>query len=122
MRTVEVAGAAAARRARRCRHALAATRGTSLLKVDLAAAERAVEALPTVASARFDRAFPHTLRVVVVPERPVAVVRQGADSYLVAASGRVIATVDRHAKPALARIWVDRSVSLRAGRDGARAT
>ena len=37
-------------------------------------------ALPTVASARFDRAYPHTLRVVVVPERPVAVVRQGADS------------------------------------------
>ncbi len=44
--------------------------GTSLLKVDLGASLRAVEALPTVASAHFDRAYPHTLRVVVVPERP----------------------------------------------------
>ena len=39
-----------------------------------------MEAIPTVESARFDRAFPHTLRVVVVPERGVAIVRQGADS------------------------------------------
>jgi cell division protein FtsQ len=114
VRTVEVAGASPAVAAQ-VRHALAGENGTSLLKVDLAAAERAVEALPTVASARFDRAFPHTLRVVVVPERPVAVVRQGADAYLVAESGRVIATVDRHAQPALARIWVDRSVSLTTG-------
>ena len=94
---------------------LATTVGTSLLKVDLAAAQRQVEALPTVASVRFDRAFPHTLRVIVVPERPVAVVRQGADAYLVAQSGRVIAAVDRHDRPALARIWVDRSVSLHVG-------
>jgi cell division protein FtsQ len=114
VRTVAVDGAPPTVAAQ-VRHALEAENGTSLLKVDLAAAEREVEALPTVAGARFDRAFPHTLRVVVVPERPVAVVRQGADSYLVAESGRVIATVDRHDKPALARIWVDRSVSLRPG-------
>ncbi len=81
------------------RRALAPTRGTSLLKVDLDASLRAVEALPTVASARFDRAYPHTLRVVVVPEQPVAVVRQGADSYLVAESGRVIAD-DGASRPA----------------------
>jgi len=114
VRTVEVGGASPAVAAQ-VQHALAEVKGASLLKVDLAAAERNVEALPTVASVRLDRAFPHTLRVVVVPERPVAVVRQGADSYLVAQSGRVIATVDRHAKPALARIWVGRSVSLRTG-------
>jgi len=114
VRTVEVGGASPAVAAQ-VQHALAEVKGASLLKVDLAAAERNVEALPTVASVRLDRAFPHTLRVVVVPERPVAVVRQGADSYLVAQSGRVIATVDRHARPTLARIWVDRSVSLSAG-------
>jgi cell division protein FtsQ len=114
VRTVQVGGASPAVAAQ-VRHALAAESGTSLLKVDLAAAEHEVEALPTVASARFDRAFPHTLRVTIVPERPAAVVRQGADSYLVARSGRVIATVDRHARPTLARIWVDRSVSLSTG-------
>ena len=74
-----------------------------------------MEAIPTVESARFDRAFPHTLRVVVVPERGVAIVRQGADSYLVAESGRVMGTADRHDRPALARIWVDRSVKLVVG-------
>jgi hypothetical protein len=51
----------------------------------------------------------------VVPERPVAVVRQGADSYLVAESGRVMGSTDRHKHPVLARIWVARSVKLVAG-------
>jgi cell division protein FtsQ len=97
------------------RRVLVEARGTSLLKLDLDAVRQEVEALPTVASASFDRAYPHTLRVVVVPERPVAVVRQGADSYLVAGSGRVIGTVDRRDRPKLARIWVDRSVALRVG-------
>jgi len=114
VRTIDVAGAPPGV-ASQVRRALAATRGTSLLKVDLAASRRAVEGLPTVESARFDRAFPHTLRVVVVPERAVAVVRQGAGSYIVAESGRVIATADRHDRPALARIWVNRSVNLTVG-------
>lgn len=114
VRTIEVAGAPPAV-ATQVRRALAVTRGTSLLKVDLDASLRAVEALPTVASARFDRAYPHTLHVVVVPETAVAVVRQGADSYLVSARGRVVARADRHDRPALARIWVKRSVELRLG-------
>jgi cell division protein FtsQ len=114
VRTVDVAGAPPGI-ATQVRRALRPTRGTSLLKVDLDASLRTVESLPTVKSARFDRAFPHTLRVVVVPERAVAVVRQGADSYVVAESGRVIATADRHDRPALARIWVDRSVKLVVG-------
>ena len=114
VRTIDVAGAPPAV-ATQVRRTLAGTRGTSLLKVDLDASLRAVEALPTVASARFDRAYPHTLRVVVVPEKAVAVVRQGADSYLVSAGGRVIARSDRRDRPALARIWVKRSVDLRLG-------
>lgn len=114
VRTIDVAGARPAVAAQ-VRRALASTRGTSLLKVDLEASRRAVERLPTVATARFDRAYPHSLHVVVVPERAVAVVRQGADSYLVSASGRVIARSDRRDRPALARIWVKRSVDLRLG-------
>jgi cell division protein FtsQ len=97
------------------RKALRSSTGTSLLKLDVAAAERAVEALPTVASARFDRAFPHTLRVSVTPERAVAVVRQGASSFLVSERGRVMAAVPRTARPTLARIWVKRDVHLTPG-------
>jgi len=114
VRTIDVAGAPATVKAQ-VRHALAETRGTSMLKVDLDAARQRVEALPMIRSARFDRAYPHTLRVVVVPERPVAVVRQGADSYLVAASGRIVAEVGRRSRPMLARIWVGRTVVLNLG-------
>ena len=114
VRTVDVGGASPAV-ASDVRKALASTRGTSLLKVDLDESLHHVESIPTVESARFDRAFPHTLRVVVVPERGVAIVRQGADSYLVARSGRVMGTADRHDRPKLARIWVDRSVKLVVG-------
>ncbi len=114
VRTLDVAGAPPPL-ARQVRRALAPTRGMSLLKVDLDASLRAVQALPTVASARFDRAYPHTLRVVVVPERAVAIVRQGADAFLVAESGRVIAKAERRDRPTLARIWVNRTVDLRLG-------
>jgi cell division septal protein FtsQ len=114
VRTIEVTGAPPGV-ATQVRKTLASTQGTSLLKIDIAAATQTVEALPTVASAHFDRAFPHSLHVVVVPERPVAVVRQGADAYLISARGRVIATVDRRARPALARMWVKRDVALRTG-------
>ena len=114
VRTVDVGGASPAV-ASEVRKALASTRGTSLLKVDLDQSLHLVESIPTVESARFDRAFPHTLRVVVVPERGVAIIRQGADSYLVARSGRVMGTTDRHDRPKLARIWVDRTVKLVVG-------
>ena len=97
------------------RRTLRPSEGRSLLKFDLDASVRALEALPTVAGARFDRAFPHTLRVVVVPERPVAVVRQGAKSYLVAESGRVMATTKARHRPTLARIWIKRDVQLDVG-------
>jgi cell division protein FtsQ len=86
--------------------ALAQTRGTSLLSIDLAEAKSAVEAVPTVAAASFDRAFPHTLAVRVVPERPVAIARQGARAYVVSARGRVVARVRPGTRPGLARIWV----------------
>jgi cell division protein FtsQ len=97
------------------RKALRSARGASLFKLDVAGAERAVEMLPTVESATLDRAFPHTLRIHVTPERAVAVVRQGRDSYLVSRRGRVMASVGRAARPRLARIWVKQNVSLTTG-------
>jgi cell division protein FtsQ len=95
--------------------ALADAEGESLLAVDVGAADRTVEALPTVAAASFDRAFPHTLTVTVIPERPVAVVRQGASAYLVSARGCVMGTVELRTKPALARIWVPKGSQLEVG-------
>ncbi|MFN8222405.1 MAG: FtsQ-type POTRA domain-containing protein [Gaiellales bacterium] len=86
--------------------------GQSLLAVDLPRVRGELEAIPWVASVELDRAFPHTLRVAVTPERPVAVARQGGRSFLVSAAGRVIASVDHGARPELARIWVRRDVKL----------
>ena len=114
VRTIDVAGAPPGV-ATQVRRALASERGTSLMKVDLAAARSTVTSLPTVLGVRFDRAYPHTLRVVVVPERPVAVARQGANAYLLAASGRVMATVGRRDRPKLPRIWIKRGIAMAPG-------
>ena len=104
VRTVAVSGAPASI-AGQVRHALEGDVGMSLLSVDLDRARAAVTSLPTVAGVSFDRAFPHTLVVVVVPERPVAVIRQGAESWLVSARGRVMSRLDHGARPRLPRIW-----------------
>ena len=95
--------------------ALAHVAGRNLLALDLPALEAAVEEVPAVASVTFDRDFPHTLNAEVVPEIPVAVARQGGAAWLVAASGRVIAPLDRGARRALPRIWLKRDVELAAG-------
>lgn len=114
VRTVAVRGAPPAL-ARQVQATLRGDLGTSLLRVDLGAAQTAVTALPTVAAVSFDRAFPHTLRVTIVPERPVAVVRVGADSWLVSARGRVMATLRHGAWPWLPRIWVGRGETFVVG-------
>ena len=66
------------------RKALAPALGESLLGLDLDELTRRAEEVPMVAAASFDRAFPHTLAIAVVPELPVAVLRQGSSSWLVA--------------------------------------
>jgi cell division septal protein FtsQ len=71
--------------------------------------------VPGVQSATYDRAFPNTLRVVVVPERPVAVIRQGASAWLVSARGRVLRALVRGAAKALPRIWLPRSADVQVG-------
>lgn len=97
------------------RAALAPALGESLLGLDLADAGRRVEALPPVAAVSFDRAFPHTLRVIVRPEVPVAVLRQGSAAWLASAGGRVIAELERGTRPGLPRIWLRRDVEVRPG-------
>jgi cell division septal protein FtsQ len=59
--------------------ALAPLRGESLVAFDSEDADRLLAAVPWVASARYDRDFPHTLRVLVPPEMPLALLRRGHD-------------------------------------------
>jgi cell division protein FtsQ len=67
--------------------------GASLVSLDQDELRQELLALPTVRSVRIDRAFPHTLRVSVVPERPLAVIRSGSEAWLVSERHRVIRSV-----------------------------
>ena len=102
---VEVAGAPTEIQAQ-VRHAVAPLVGTSLLALDGAALERRVEALPAVRAAVYDRAFPHTLRIHVLPEVPVAVLHRGKETWLVSARGRVISRIPNLTFGTLARVWI----------------
>ncbi len=102
---IEVQGGSP-RVARQIHHALASLVGTPLVGLDGSAVARRVDSLPTVMRARYDRVFPHTLRITVVPERPAAVLRRGPDSWLVSVRGRVIERLPSRADPSLPRIWV----------------
>jgi cell division septal protein FtsQ len=114
LRTVQVSGAPKPV-ARQVQHVLEREVGTSLLEVDTDRLRHAVERLPTVVSAELDRAFPHALRIAVVPERPALVVRRGAESWLVSSRGRVMGTIERGTRPRLPRLWVRREVDLEPG-------
>jgi cell division protein FtsQ len=97
------------------RKALEPAVGESLLAVDLGQLGDRAREVPMVSSATFDRAFPHTLRIAVVPEVPAAVLRQGASSWLVAAGGRVVAELDKGQRKDLPRIWLTRAVDVQVG-------
>lgn len=111
---IEVQGGSP-RLAAQVRGALSPLVGTSLVGLDGPAAMRRVEALPTVVRASYDRAFPHTLRLSVVPERPAAVLRRGPDSWLVSARGRVIERLPARADPRLPRVWVSGRTQVQIG-------
>ena len=95
--------------------ALRSYQGRSLVAVNVGAVEQRADAIASVRSAVVDRAFPHTLRIRVVPETPVAVLRRGSESWLVSARGRVIRTIDRGNRPTLPRIWLPAITELREG-------
>ena len=114
MRTVDVRGGTPALRAQ-VRAALAAEVGT-----EPPARRRRTRSSGGSRRSRpcarftFDRAFPHTLRVVVKPERPVLVAAPGqTEAYLVAASGRVHPPARRtRASRSLPRLWVTKDVHV----------
>jgi hypothetical protein len=116
VRTIDVRGGTPALRAQ-VRAALADEVGASLLEVDGASIGSRLGAIPGVRSYTYDRAFPHTLKVVVAREIPVLVVRRvpGADAFLVAADGKVIRMLPHSRLSHLPRLWVKSTVDMRAG-------
>jgi cell division protein FtsQ len=112
--TIDVHGASVSD-ARHVRETLEPLRGASLVGLHAEAVMARLASLPEVASARYDRAFPHTLRVVIVPERPVAILRQRGDAWSVSGRGRVIRRLDRPAASGLPRIWLAPTVELARG-------
>lgn len=116
VRTLEVRGGTPALRAQ-VRSALAGEVGASLLAVDGPALGRRIDSISGVRSFTYDRAFPHTLKVVLTREIPVLVVRRvpGKDAFLVAASGKVIRTLPNARLTHLPRLWVKKDVPLQVG-------
>jgi cell division protein FtsQ len=114
VRSFEVEGASP-HLAAQVRVVLSSVEGKSLLALDGAAIVRRIDDLPSVRSASYDRDFPHTLRLRIVPEQPVAVLRSGAASWLVSARARVIAVVDRTRYRAIPRIWLPPGFDVQVG-------
>jgi len=114
VRAIDVRGGSPAVDAQ-VRRALAPLLGRSLVALDGTGLVRRVEALPTVVGASYDRAFPHTLRVTVVPERPAVVLRAGSAAWLVSARARVVRRLAPHADPDLPRIWRAASARIQPG-------
>jgi cell division protein FtsQ len=102
---IEVTGARPAV-VRRVDAALGPLDGTSLLALDAATINQRLSSLHDVSLVSYDRAFPHTVRVVVSAERPVAVLRRGSQAWIVTERGRVLEQLgDPHASR-LPRIWI----------------
>jgi cell division septal protein FtsQ len=101
--------------ARQVEEELAPLVGRSLVGLDGDGVLGRVEALPGVRSASYDRAFPHTLVVHIVRERPAVVLRRGAESWLVSARGRVLRQVEQGTHAKLPRIWLPKTFPLERG-------
>lgn len=95
--------------AARVRSTLAPLSGTSLVAFDRTDGDRRLVALPIVASATYDRDFPHTLRVYVRQERAIGLLRRGRDTWVVSDSARVLRKVNSRPLPRLPRIWLPAS-------------
>lgn len=114
LRTVDVRGGTPAIRTE-VRAALAGERGLSLLRVDGGDLGRALAAVPDVASFRYDRRFPHTLRVVVHAEVPALVLRRGADAFLVSTTARVLRRLTHPRASTLPRVWLPPATQVAVG-------
>lgn len=108
---IEVDGAPPATTAR-IRKALRPYVGESLVRFDREGASRRLSSVSEIADAHFDRDFPHTLKVRVRLERPVAVLRRGADAWVVSSTARVLQHLRERPYPRLPRIWLPASTEI----------
>ena len=92
--------------AARVRAALEPLAGSSLVSFEATDGNRRLASVPIVATASYDRDFPHTLVVMVVPEVPIALLRRGSDAWLVSSNGRVLRRLNERPLPSLPRIWL----------------
>ena len=102
---IEVTGAPAPVAAR-IRSALAITRAAASSGSTARTPGAGSSEVSEVANATFDRDFPHTLKVRVRLERPVAVLRRGVGAWVVSASARVLQQLEHKPYPRLPRIWL----------------
>jgi len=114
VRSIEVDGASPTL-AGEIRAELRSFDGRSLVSLNAGEVAQRIDRLAAVRSSVVDRSFPHTLRIHVVPEMPVAVLRRGAESWLVSARGRVIATLPPRARHDLPRIWLPTRTQIATG-------
>jgi cell division protein FtsQ len=111
---LEVRGAAGQVRVE-VERAAAWTLGESLVGLDGDELVRRLELLPFVRSASYDRAFPNTLRITVVPERPLLRVLQGKTGWLVSEQGRVMRRFGARKGRSYARLRLARTEPLALG-------
>lgn len=102
---IEVVGGSP-RVAESVRDALSPLQGTSLVTFDSHDANRRLAVVAEVASATYNRDFPHTLVVTVRSERAVALLRRGREAWLVSEGARVLRQVMRRPFPPLPRVWI----------------
>jgi cell division septal protein FtsQ len=114
VRSIEVQGAPPALAAE-VRAELHSFDGRSLVSLNGDAVEQRVNDLAAVRGSVVDRSFPHTLRIRVLPELPVAVLRRGTESWLVSARGRIVATIPLRARRDLPRIWLPSRTQIAKG-------
>jgi cell division protein FtsQ len=101
---------------RQIQQELASVRGHSLVTLDGEALIARVEALPQVRSVSYDRAFPHSLVLSVVPEQPAAVLRRGAEAWLLSTRARAMGQVALHSHIRLPRVWAPKAVEVEEGK------
>ncbi len=116
VRTLDVRGGTPAVRAE-VKAALGDEIGTSLLRVDGDALSSRLSTVPDVLTFRYDRHFPHTLRVTIRREQPVLVLHRQPDSFLVSSTGRVLRVLKNPRLSGLPRFWVPKTTHIAVGQD-----
>jgi cell division protein FtsQ len=111
LRDVEVRGGSPALK-QQVEDALAPELGRSLVAIQAGEIEHRLAAVPGVLAVRTDRDFPHTLRLVVTPERPVLLLRRGKEGWVVSARGRVLRKVTTTRLSTLPRVWVGKDADV----------